>query len=35
MGYKDVKVLARGPAIKRGVKIVTELDRCLKMLPED
>ena len=35
MGYKEVKVLARGPAIKRGVKIVTELDRCLKMLPED
>ena len=35
MGYKEVKVLARGPAIKRGVKIVTELDKCLKQLPDD
>ena len=35
MGYKEVKVLARGPAIKRGVKIVTELDKCLKQLPDE
>jgi hypothetical protein len=35
MGYKEVKVLARGPAIKRGVKIVTELEKSLKQLPDE
>ena len=34
-GHKDVKVLARGPAIKRGVKIVTELEKSLKQLSDD
>lgn len=34
MGYEDIKILARGPAIKRGVKIVTDLERSLKDLPE-
>ena len=35
MGYKEVKVLARGPAIKRGVRIVTELEKSLKQLPDE
>ncbi len=35
MGYKALKILARGPAIKRGVKIVTDLERSLKALTDE
>ena len=35
LGHKDLKILARGPAIKRGVQMVTEIERSLKALSDE